>query len=333
MNRFAIAQPDSFTQAVTVLKDDRFRGPMIKAGGIDLLDHLKEGLVEPDLLVDVRKLSSNGSATPIHGDAATELHLEATTTLTEIAESDLLQQQAPVVVQSIEDAATPQVRNVATAAGNLLQRPRCWYYRNAKFDCNKKGGDQCFARHGENRFHAIFWSGPCVIVHPSNLAPALMVCDAVLHLTGGSRTSIPLAGFYHMPDRGLLDEYRLGRGEIVTHITFSAAPRSGFCAIKERQSVDWPLVTAAAALELNGTVIRSARICAGAVAPTPWPLRDVARALVGVNVKDDGALRKACAGAGAGADPLAQNAYKVELLPVAVRRAVRKAAGISEEVT
>jgi xanthine dehydrogenase YagS FAD-binding subunit len=237
------------------------------------------------------------------------------------------------VAQAVADAASPAVRNVGTAAGNLMQRPRCWYYRNDEFDCFKKGGDRCYAQEGENQYHAIFDIGPCVIVHPSNLAPALLVCDATLHVIGGDRDTIPLADFFHTPFEGIMSENILKNGEVITHITFQPRPKSGFYAIKEKQSFDWPTVLAAAALEMNGETIRSARICAGAVSPVPKPLPEVERALKGVQVTNDKALRQACARAGRGANPLAQNEYKVAQLPVAVRRAVMRAAGRDEEMS
>ena len=328
MNRFAIAQPASFDEAARLLTDGRFRLPVLKAGGMDVLDHLKEGLLEPDVLIDVRRLGAEGQGR-IRLDDADDgaIRIEAGATLAEIAASPLVLRHAPVVAQAVGRAATPQVRNVATAAGNLLQRPRCWYYRNAQFDCLKKGGHTCFAVEGENRYHAVFGDGPCHIVHPSNLAPALHVCDGVVHLTGSERASIAVRDLYHMPDRGIRDEHDLEPGEVVTHLSLTPRARSGFSAIKEKQSFDWPLVMAAAALELDEGTITGARICAGAVAPVPWPLPDVEQALRGVDVDDAVRLEKACGLARKGARPLNDNAYKLRLLPVAVRRAVLRAAG------
>jgi xanthine dehydrogenase YagS FAD-binding subunit len=335
VNAFAIAQPSTFNEAAALLKDKRFSLPMLKAGGMDVVDHLKEGLAEPDALINIKRLRREGnpqSISMIDGkDREPLIEIEATATMAEIAASNMLSKQAPVVAQALANAATPQVRNVGTAAGNLLQRPRCWYYRNEQFDCLKKGGHMCYAVEGENRYHAIFGPGPCHIVHPSNLAPALFVCDGKVHVTGGTRDTIKITDLYHMPDKGVSSEHNLEPGEVITHITLAARPSSGFAAIKEKQSFDWPLVMAAAALQLDGSVIRKADVCAGAVAPTPWPLPRVAEALAGVNVDDDAALRKACDVAADGAKPMTDNAYKTRLLPVAVRRAVLAAAGKLDE--
>ena len=329
MNRFAIAQPRNFAEAGALLTDTRFKLPILKAGGMDVVDHLKEGLIEPDLLINLRGLTP-GKAEPVSANAGA-IRIEAGATLAQIAASRLTTTNAPVIGQACDSAATPQVRNVASAAGNLLQRPRCWYYRNDQFDCLKKGGPTCYAAIGENRFHAIFGDGPCHIVHPSNLAIALMVCDAVIHLTGGKRDSIKIADLYHMPDKGIRDEHNLEKTEIITHISFTPAAKSGFYAVKEKQSFDWPTVAAAVSLTLDGDTISSAKVCAGAVAPVPWPLPKVEKALVGLNVQDEIELANRCASASEGAKPMSQNAYKVKLLPVAVRRAVQRAAGTLKE--
>jgi xanthine dehydrogenase YagS FAD-binding subunit len=331
MNKFAFATPRSFEEAGALLKDARFKLPVLKAGGLDVVDHLKEGLYEADALINIRRLSLEGAG----GIAAQSgaVRIGATTTLAEIAASPVIREKAPVLGQAVHSAATPQVRNIATAAGNLLQRPRCWYYRQYQFECLKKGGDRCYAVEGENKFHAIFGDGPCHIVHPSNLAPALLVCEGVVHVTGGKRESVTIANLFHMPVKGVKSENTLEPGEIVTHITVKEAPKSGFYAIKEKQSFDWPMVLACVALDMDGETIKSARVCAGAVAPVPWRLAGVEKALEGVNVDDDAALRKAAAASGEGAKPMRDNAYKVKLLAVAVRRAVLRAAGKDPEPT
>lgn len=330
MNRFALIRPQTYQQASEALGDRSYALPVVKAGGIDVLDHLKEGLLAPDALVDVRRLRRDPGDNPIRrrdGDGGGRIEVDASVTLAELAADDMVSGEAPVLAAAAGSAATPQVRNVATVAGNLLQRPRCWYYRNEQFDCLKKGGDRCYAAEGENKFHAIFGRGPCYIVHPSNIAPPLYVLEGRVHLTGGAREAVDIADLFHRPGEGVRSEHRLESEEIITHVSFRPEPTSGFYAVKEKQSFDWPLVFAAVALRLTGDRIDSARVCAGAVAPVPWPLPNIERSLVGVSVDDDAALRDACAPAGRGAAPLAQNGYKVGLLSVAVRRAVLVAAG------
>ncbi|MGQ0628730.1 MAG: FAD binding domain-containing protein, partial [Phycisphaerales bacterium] len=179
-------------------------------------------------------------------------------------------------------------------------------------------------------YHAIFGDGPCHIVHPSNLALGLAVSGAELELAGTGKR-IKLSEFFHLPAKGVRTEHGLAPTEIVGLIHLSPAPVSAFYAIKEKQSFDWPLVMAGAALTMNGDKIASASIVAGAVAPVPHPLPKVAAALAGVRPADDAALRAAIAGCVEGAKPMTQNSYKLKLLPVAIRRAVLKAAGLLKE--
>ena len=325
---FAIVRARSYEDAAQVVRGGSYRLPVLKAGGMDVVDHLKEGLLDPDALVNIKGAGgTRGRAIDWDGPARDRIRIGAEATLSDIASSALVREHAPAMAHAAESAATPQVRNVATAAGNLLQRPRCWYYRNQQFHCLKKGGSTCYAAEGENKYHAIFGGGPCHIVHPSNIAVPLVAMNGEARLVGGERASVSAANLFHMPRTDLLTEHTLGAGEVISEIVFDVAPRSGFEAVKEKQSFDWPLVFAVAALKMDGDRIGEARICAGAVAPTPWPLPQVAEALQGVRAGDRAALDAACARATEGADPMSQNRYKLRLLPVAVRRAVERAIG------
>lgn len=327
MNRFSVLQATTVAEAAKAARAGAGVSlPVLKAGGLDLLDLMKEGLLEPDQLVNLRTVRDESLRRIDAPAAGARGSIGALCTLSEIASHAALRSAAPLLAKAVEFAATPQVRNVATAGGNLLQRPRCWYFRNHQFDCLKKGGSECFAVGGENKYHAIFGDGPCHIVHPSNLAPALWVLDGSVQLAGGDRASLPISELYHMPDRGIRDEHNLKPGEVITSISFRSAPISGFYAVKEKQSFDWPLVFACVALDLDGRTIRSARVCAGAVAPTPWPLPQVEAGLKGVSLDDDAKLRAACATAADGAKPMRDNAFKTTLLSVAVRRAIADAA-------
>jgi xanthine dehydrogenase YagS FAD-binding subunit len=340
LNRFTLVRPKSYAEASGVLTSKTYSLPVLKAGGLDVLDHMKEGLWSPRALVDVKRLMpadqrepiatfsrlvNRASTTPPPPNWSIDngyVDIAASALLADVASSPKVLAAAPVVAQSLASAATPQVRNVGTVAGNLLQRPRCWYYRQQQFDCLKKGGSQCFAVEGENAYHAIFGPGPCHIVHPSNLAPALMVCDGRVHLVGGKRDSLKISELYHMPDKGITSEHNLEPGEIITHISFESRQVSGFYSIKHKQSFDWPLVFACVALAVDANKITHASVCAGAVAPVPWMLPSVAAALVGVSPDDDAAITAACVKAGDGAKPMRDNGYKVQLLSVAVKRAI-----------
>ena len=324
MNTFSILQPDSVAQASTAASDRTFRLSVLKAGGMDVVDHLKEGLLEPNQLINLRSIKDDELR------SVSANRIGALATLSDIASSSDVLSAAPVLAQACGSAATPQVRNVASAAGNLLQRPRCWYYRNAQFNCLKKGGSRCYAAEGEHENHAIFGNGPCHIVNPSNLALALYVLDGVVHVQGREQKNMPIDELYFPIGQHIVNETTLRAGDVITHITYTPAANSGFYAVKHKQSFDWPIVMVGAALELNGSKISKARVVAGAVAPTPWRMPDVDNALVGVDVNDDDALRKACDRSAVGAQPMAENGYKVDLLKVATRRAVRVAAGMEE---
>lgn len=333
MNPLTISMPVTLAQTLALQAPGDLAHdvalPVLKAGGMDLLDQMKEGLIAPDRMTNFRHVK-DPSLRRISGGTIGPL-----VTLADIASSETLRRIAPAIAQAAGAAATPQVRNVATAAGNLLQRPRCWYFRNEQFSCLKKGGHTCYAVEGENRYHAIFGDGPCHIVHPSNLANALAVCAATIITrkvdiqADAARREIPIDQLYTMPDRNILTESTIEPGEIVVEINYQPAPHSAHYEIREKQSFDWPLVMVSAAVELDGddSTITAARICAGAVAPIPWRLPAVERALVGVSVDDEAALRRACQLAAQRAKPMTDNAYKTRLLNVAVFRAVRLAAG------
>ena len=331
MNRFEYARATSFKEARDMLGRGDHRLPVLKAGGMDLVDHMKEGLLEPDLVVDISRLGPKAPELQVGEGGPSRVAFHANATLDDLAHSKVVLEHTPVLAQASASAATPQIRNVASAAGNLLQRPRCWYYRHREFDCLKKGGSRCFAAEGENAYHAIFGAGPCHIVHPSNIAPALIVCNGVVHVEGGDRDTIPVRDLFHMPDRGIRDEHNLKQGEVITRITAEQRPMSAFAVIKHKQSFDWPLVFACVALDVRDRKIVDASVCAGAVAPVPWPLDHVAKALVGLRTDDEQGVKRACDRSTEGAEPMTDNAYKMDLLPVAVRRAVRKAAGLPVE--
>ncbi|MEZ6233278.1 MAG: FAD binding domain-containing protein [Phycisphaerales bacterium] len=344
MNRFAYARAETWSQARDLLGDRRFSLPVLKGGGLDLVDQMKEGILEPDLLVDVRGAGAVGEDGQRRGEQPEPIRMSdrwgrplvsitPSATLAEIAASPLVRERAAALAQAAESAATPQVRNVATIAGNLLQRPRCWYFRHDEFNCLKKGGSTCFAVDGENAYHAIFGGGPCHIVHPSNVACAMAALGGYVDGFGVPDEARSIEGLFHLPDQGVRTEHNLPAGAVLTHIGVEPWAVSGFHAIKAKQSFDWPLAMAAVGLRVEGGRIASARVCAGAVAPVPWMLPDVAGALVGVSTDDDLAIERACAGAAQGAAPMSQNGYKARLLPVAVQRAVLRALGrLAEEL-
>jgi len=317
MHRFELARPTSTAQARELLAETP--GSVAKAGGIDLLDHLKERLLEPPRLVDLKTV---GGLAHIAPQADGGLRIGPLATLAQVAAHAAVRKTHPALAQACGEAASPQIRNVATLGGNLLQRPRCWYYRLESYKCLKKGGDVCFAVGGENRYHVIFGGGPSYAPHPSNAAVALVALGAsfVLEGTAGSRT-VPAAEFFTPPSKDAERENQIQPGELLTEIRVPAAVgvRSVYDEVRERAAFDWPLVSLAAALRLEAGTVREARLVLGAVAPVPWRSAKAEQAIVGKRL-DDASAAAAARAATLGASPLSDNGYKVGLVQTLVRR-------------
>ncbi len=306
-----------------------------KAGGIDLLDRLKERL-EPIAEV-VNLLPLRASMQTIDTDAGA-LRLGALATLHEVAAHAALQGKALAALrEAAATTATPQVRNRATLAGNLVQKARCWYLRSRDEHCLHGGdGPVCLAMTGENRYHSILGYHNCVRVHPSSVAPSLFALGAEIEVlraadaATGKRTRLPIADLYPAEATAENPEHLLEPGDVITGVLLPApAPGqvSAFRESREKLSFDWPTTTAAVSLTLEGGVIRSARICLGAVAPIPLPRPDAAALLVGQAPSDELFVR--CAEAAfADAMPLAQNGYKVPVGKAVLRQALLAAAGM-----
>jgi xanthine dehydrogenase YagS FAD-binding subunit len=326
MNRFAVIAPADLAGANRLLAN---RDHAALAGGVDLLDLLKQNIVAPATLVNLKGVPGLDAIEPDAGG----LKIGALVKLRALAANPLVREKYPALADSAGQAATPQIRNLATVGGNLLQRPRCWYFRNPDVNCLKKGGDRCYAVGGLNRYHAILGGGPSFIVHPSNLAPAMIAHGARLTLVGqaGART-VELEQFFTLPTVDPARENVLAAGEVMTEIILPAPPagaRSIYLEAREKQSFDWPLVSVAVVVD-HARVVRSARIVMGAVAPIPWRVPHAEQMLAGARVNRELAIRVADA-ALAGAAPLAENGYKVPIAKVLVRRAIMRAAGIEEE--
>ncbi len=311
MNRFEFARPSTVAEAQDLVAQKP--GSVLKAGGIDLLDHLKEHLIEPPRLVDLKSVPGLQDITAGPGGS---LRIGALVTLAQVAATPGIRAAHTALAQACGEAASPQIRNVATIGGNLLQRPRCWYYRLASYRCLKKGGDTCFAVGGENRYHTIFGDGPCNAPHPSNAAMGLVALEASLVLQGsrGTRT-VAAEQFFTIPDGDPQRENARQPDEILLAISVPAAQgiRSAYASVKEKAAFDWPLVSTAVAVRMDGGVVRQARIVLGAVATVPLRSTYAEQMLVG-NRLDDAAARAAGQAAVTGAQPLSDNSYKIALL-------------------
>jgi xanthine dehydrogenase YagS FAD-binding subunit len=302
-------------------------GAVVKAGGIDLLDLLKEGLLAPGKVVSLGEIKGLDAVVEDEGGG---LRIGSMVTLAKLAADPVLRQRYPALAEAVGGSASPQIRNVATLGGNLLQRPRCWYFRAAEYRCLRKGGGHCFAISGENQHHAIFDNQACAIVHPSTAATALVALGATVELTDaeGAMRRIVLEDFFVSPDLDLQRENDLKPGEILTAIRLPPLPASMRMAhLKqgETDSFDWPIADVAVLLDLSPDgSCRSAAVILGAAAPVPHRAISAQSALIGRHI-DEEVARVAALAALDGAMPLAKNAYKLPLFETLVRRAILKA--------
>ena len=291
------------------------------AGGTDLLGEVKEGIVSPATLISLAAIPElQGIELDSHG-----LTIGAATTLAEIEGRADIAEGYPLLSQAISSVATPQVRNVGTIGGNLCQRPRCWYYRSTLFDCRKKGGSICFAVEGESKYHAIIGAADCHIVHPSDVAVALVSLNADVFLVGpDGRRQLKIMDFFHDGAADVTSENVLRPGEILESIKIPApldSQRSAYIKAKERLAMDFALSSVAAVLEVRSDTIRHARVTLGGVAPLPYVARRAEDMLAGKRVDEvdaDEIGRLAVVDA----RPLKDNHYKVRMTANIVSRAI-----------
>ena len=321
MQSFEWVDAHSVEQAALLLSTTSARAPIVaKAGGMDLLDLMKEGIVQPARVVNLKSITS---LRDIRADAQ-GLHLGALVTLAEIARNPPIGQQYRALAEAAAHAATPQVRNAATIGGNVLQRSRCWYFRNNHFHTVADGD------HSEHQYHAIFDNQDTVMVHASTPATALVAYDASVHLTTakGSSRSVALRDFLLPPSMKRDRDTAIADGEVLTHITAPVLPTNTRCAYHkqtERESYDWPICDVAVLLQMNGSKVASAKIVLGWVAPTPRRALESEQILVGREIDEQTAAAAAKA-AVRSATPLKKNAYKVEVLEAVIRRTILAAA-------
>jgi xanthine dehydrogenase YagS FAD-binding subunit len=325
MQSFEWVDANSVEQAAALLADSRQGSTTYaKAGGLDLLDLMKEGIVTPSRVVNLGMIASlQGLSCDGSG-----LSLGALTTLAQIAKNPDVRSRYPALVAAAELAATPQIRNAATIGGNVLQRPRCWYFRNALLRPGAGSDDP--ARSGENQYHAIFDNARTAVVHASTPATALTAYGAIVHLAGpgGSSRSVPLERFLLSPDPTREHDADLRRSEVLTHITAPApavGTRAAYHKQTERDSYDWPICDVAVVLQLEGGIVRKASIVLGWVAPTPRRAAASEGLLVDRKI-DQRAAAEAARAAIEGATPLSKNGYKVPMLETVVRRTILAAA-------
>jgi xanthine dehydrogenase YagS FAD-binding subunit len=323
LKAFAYVNAANEREALAAL--DAQRGRVLPlAGGMDLVGLMKNYIAQPERVVNVKSLDKTIT---VSGSGA---RIGAAATLVELIEHAALAKAYPAFTSAAEEVGTPQIRNAGTLGGNVMQRPRCWYFRNEEFHCLKKGGARCFAVDGENQYHAIFGGGPCHIVHPSSLAVPLIAYGARFRVIGPSgEREVDAGEFFQLPADNLMGETVLRPNELLTHVILpsAASTKSATYEIRFKQSHDWPLALASAVLTLDGNRVKSARVVMGAVAPIPWRAQQAEQALAGKTI-DETVATEAANAAVAGATEMSQNHYKVQVARTAVKRAILRAAGI-----
>ena len=323
MKAFAYVNAANEREAVAALAPERGRIlPM--AGGMDLLALMKDFVVSPERIVNVKNLDATITAS----DGG--LRIGVAVKLTDLSEHASVRKLYPALSTAAEEVGTPQIRNMGTVGGNIMQRPRCWYFRNEEFHCLKKGGARCYAVDGENQYHAIFGDGPCHIVHPSNLAVPAIAYSARFRVVGpGGAREIDAGEFFQLPHVNLYGETVLQPNELLTHIVLPPpGQRSATYEVRFKQSHDWPLALASVNLTMEGDLVKVARVVMGAVAPIPWRAQAAERVLSGKAISEETAAEAATA-AVAGAKALSGNAYKIQIAKTAVKRAILKAGGLA----
>jgi xanthine dehydrogenase YagS FAD-binding subunit len=284
---------------------------------------MKEGLSNPEQLISIREIEGLNSITY---DTKEGLRIGANVTLSEIAANEEIKSLYLALHLAASKAATPQVRNMATLGGNLAQRTRCWYFRSKEHECFRKGSGTCYARYGENRYHAILDNEECASVHSSSLSTALMAFGAVVEIAGkdGKYSVVPLSKFFVLPSVDSTRESILEAGQIITSViipSLKEGTKSHYIKMGERESHDWPIADVAVVAEMAGTKCKKANIVLGAAAPVPVLSEAAMKTVKGKEINEDLAAMAGTA-AMVNASPLAQNAYKVPIFETIIKRAL-----------
>jgi xanthine dehydrogenase YagS FAD-binding subunit len=323
MKSFENIDVKSVKEAVGLLQkyNNEKKSAAVVGGGSEYLQLMKVRVATPDYLLNLKTIPGLSYIKDDTGG----FRIGALTTLTEIEEHKGVQEKLLFLSQAAGEAASPQIRNAGTIAGNLCQRPFCWYFRSASHTCLRKGGEVCFTVAGDSRYHAILGAGPSYIVHPSDLATPLVALGAKIKIAGpaGEKT-MPLENFFVLPQVNYRRENILGPAEIVTEIQVplpKAGSKGFYHKVRERQAWDHAIVSVAAVVQSGGGSVRDARVVLGGVAPVPWRAPKAEEFLRGKPM-DEAAAQKAGEIALDGAKPLKDNVYKVGLAKALVQRAL-----------
>ena len=314
MKSFENIDVKSVKEAVNLLQkfQQQKKTAAVVGGGSEYLQLMKDHVVEPDYLINLKTIPGLDYIKEERG----AFRIGALTKLADIEMHPTIHEKLLILSSAAGEAASPQIRNAGTIAGNLCQRPFCWYFRSANFTCLRKGGQVCYTVTGDSRFHAILGAGPSYIVHPSDTAPALVALGAQIKIAGpaGEKT-IPLEKFFLLPSVDYKRENILTAGEIVTEIIVPA-PKSGskgfYHKVRERLAWDHAIVAVATVVESSAGVVSNAHVVMGGVAPIPWRAAKAEEFLRGKKL-DEASARQAGEIALEGAKPLKDNSYKVKI--------------------
>lgn len=323
MKPFAYAAPGSLRDATSLLSDTWGKTEIL-AGGTDLLTCLKQNLTSPDRVVSLKNIRELKGVSERDGS----LRIGATTTLGDLTESTSVRRHFPALVTAAEGVGSSQLLAMGTVGGDLCQRPRCWYFRNNLGSLGIEG-NAALVRDGDNRYHAIFGTdSPALFVSPSSLGPVLVALGASIAIEGpgGHTRTVPAAEFFRIPANDHERETALKPNEILTAIELPLRGlKNAIYEVRHRHGLDWPYVSAAVAFRPAGGSAQEAQVVLGHVAAVPWIARSASAALNGAQLDEQAAAR--CGEAAvSGAKPLSQNAYKIQLVKTAVKRAVLAAA-------
>jgi len=322
MQNFEYASPSS-VKAATALLGSSWADAQVLAGGTDLISLMKDYIETPRRVVNIKNIKELSG---IHSSKG-HVRIGALVTFEELMNHNSIRKEFPSLVSAVRGVTSPQIRNMGTVGGDLCQRPRCWYFRSGNGLLAMKDGKSLVPM-GENRYHAIFGSGPAHFVSASGLGPALVALGAKVQITSASGSrEVGLDKFFVSPSNETTREIVLAPNEILTEIMVpTSGMKNATYEVREKDALDWPLATASVALKMKGNAVESGTVVLGYVASTPWVAAEAGRMLSGKTITDDIAEQIGKA-AVADAKPLSDNAYKVQLAKVAVKRALLEASG------
>lgn len=328
MKTFEYTSPTEVSQVPVLLGNGR-DGAAILAGGTDLLALMKGDVVKPKRLVNIKNIRALDGVMASKG----ALRIGAVVRLQDLADNVLIRKSYPALAHALDEAASPQIRNMGTIGGNLLQRPRCWYFRGGFGLLAIDANGESLVLKGDNRYHAILGNeDPAYFVSPSTIAPVLIAYDAKVAIMGasGKLRVAPLQQLYRIPKQGSELEHTLVPGEVLTDVNLpapAAGTKAAVYEIRQKHAFDWPLATAAVVLRASANTVQSARVVLGHVAPIPWISKEAEAALLGKPLNEQTA-EAASKAAVQNAKSLGQNGHKIRCAQAAVKRAIMKAAGL-----